>query len=185
MTQDRNVDDNLFNPQVVFEGEFAEKRLAIVEDEHEALSKHKINDGAEHGGNDLISAFNSCWSPEYFLLKAGYKKKGGNFRHPNSTSGSYGALVKDNRVSSFNENDPLNSNGRGSHDAFGAFCVFFHNGNINAALKDAGDNWLKVGDESFNKVKQREYALANKPTAEEMFPDGIELAVSNTKEASN
>ncbi len=41
MTQDRNVEDNLFNPQVVFEKEIAEKRLAIVAHEREAVSKEQ------------------------------------------------------------------------------------------------------------------------------------------------
>ena len=32
-----------------------------------------------------------------------------------------------------------------------------HNGNPDAALKDAGDNWLTINGESWNSVKQREY----------------------------
>lgn len=108
-----------------------------------------------------IYAFNDCYTVEDILLKAGYgqhPRKKNSFRHPNSESGSYSASIKDGRVNSLSSSDPLYNNGQGSHDAFSAFKVLFHHSDDGAALKDAGDNWLMIGAESWNTVKQREYA---------------------------
>jgi hypothetical protein len=63
-------------------------------------------------------------------------------------------------VHSLSTSDPLFSNGEGAHDAFSAFCVLDHNSNSDDALKDACDNWLTIGAESWNSVKQREYREA-------------------------
>lgn len=111
----------------------------------------------------LIDAFKACYTVEDILLKAGYAqhpRKKSLFRHPNSESGSYSASIKEGRVHSLSSNDPLftGGNGGGAHDAFSAFAVLFHHNDERAALKDAGDNWLMIGTESWNTVKQREYA---------------------------
>ncbi len=106
---------------------------------------------------DLISVFNEAYSVPDILLNAGYKQRGNTFCHPRSESGSYSASIKDGRVYSLSTADPLYSDGAGAHDAFSAFCVLFHNGDQNAALKDAGDN-LMINGESWNKVQRREWA---------------------------
>lgn len=109
---------------------------------------------------NLIDAFKACYTVHDILLQAGYAQKGNTFRHPNSESGSFSASVKDDRVHSLSRNDPLYTNGDsvGAHDAFSAFTILFNGGNHNAALKEAGDNWVMIGSEYWNKVRQRDYA---------------------------
>jgi hypothetical protein len=109
---------------------------------------------------DTIGAFNLSFTVDEVLQQAGYDQRGKTFRHPHSESGSYSASVKDGRVHALSPNDPLYSDGKGAHDAFSAFEVLFHRGDRKAALKDAGDNWLTIRGESWNKAKQREYAQA-------------------------
>lgn len=110
---------------------------------------------------DTIGAFNLAFTVCDILLQAGYEQRGNGFRHPRSESGSYSASVKNDRVHALSPNDPLYSDGRGAHDAFSAFEVLFHQGNRNSALKDAGDNWLAIRGESWNKAKQREFMQTN------------------------
>jgi hypothetical protein len=71
-----------------------------------------------------------------------------------------------------------------AHDSFSAFSVLYHSGYIEAALKDAGQNWLKVGSESWNKYHQRQYALANKQTVTEMFA-AVSSEVDNIPSANS
>jgi RecA-family ATPase len=118
---------------------------------------------------DLIGAFNQCFDVADVLLGAGYAQRGGTFRHPNSESGSFSASVKKDRVGkervhALSPNDPLYTSGseqagheHGAHDAFSSFTVLFHESDRDAALRDAGDNWLSIGDESWNTVEQRNW----------------------------
>ncbi|QFY90317.1 AAA family ATPase [Magnetovirga frankeli] len=114
------------------------------------------------GGQSLIDAFNASYTVEDVLLQANYSQQGSRFRHPASETGSYSANVKDGRVHSLSPNDPLytGGGGGGAHDAFSAFCVLFHDHDEKAAIRDAGDNWLSISNESWNKVQRREYAQA-------------------------
>lgn len=107
----------------------------------------------------LINAFNFAFSVADILVQAGYRQRGDCFCHPNSSSGSYAASVRNERVHSLSMSDPLYSGGHGggAHDAFSAFCVLFHQGDQRAALIDAGNNWLTIEGESWNRVKQREF----------------------------
>ena len=111
----------------------------------------------------LIDAFNQTYPVEEILLCAGYAQRGAHFRHLNSQSGSYSASVKDGRVHTLSTSDPLYSDGQGAHDAFSAFSVLFAGGDTAKALKLAGDEWLRIGDESWNAVQRREYAIAHAP----------------------
>lgn len=108
----------------------------------------------------LIHAFNQAYSVEDILLQAGYDQRGNTFRHPNSETGSFSASVKDGRVHSLSSSDPLftGGSGGGAHDAFSAFQTLFHQRVINDAMKDAGDNWLKIGIDSWNQVLRRKFA---------------------------
>ncbi|MBA3757147.1 MAG: hypothetical protein H0X02_13415, partial [Nitrosomonas sp.] len=138
--------------------------------EHERLrnkAKSKREAFNSHSSTDaypsLIEAFNAHHTVQEILLQAGYDEKGASFRHPNSESGSFSASVKDNRVHSLSSNDPLYTDGGGvgAHDAFSAFMKLFHNNDEKAALKEAGDNRVMIGSESWNTVKRREYAQLN------------------------
>jgi hypothetical protein len=107
-----------------------------------------------------IDAFNAAYTVDEILTQHGYDFDGKhNYRHPNSDSGSFSASVKDGRVYSQSTNDPLYTadTSKGAHDAFSVLCTLAHGGDQNAAIKDAGDNWLLINGEPWNKVSQREY----------------------------
>ena len=134
-----------------------QKRIEESNAKREARQSHDVD--------SPIDAFNKAYEVEQILLQAGYDQKGSSFRHLSSESGSFSANVKLDetgkyRVNSLSTSDPLYTNGEGAHDAFSAFCVLNHNSNSNDALKDACDNWLTTGAESWNSVKQREYREA-------------------------
>jgi hypothetical protein len=124
-----------------------------------ADSKKKREQRLKAGFNSLIDAFNATYEVEEILLQAGYAQQGESFSHPESASGSFSASIKDRRVHSLSSSDPLykGGGGVGAHDAFGAFCVLFHSNDEKAALTDAGDTWLAIDGEPWNKVQQREY----------------------------
>lgn len=115
-------------------------------------------------GTSLIQAFNETYTPQDILAKAGYSQRGNTFSHPNSESGSYSANVRmaDDgvlRVHTLSTSDKLWVEGsKSAHDAFSTFEVLFHGGDRNAALRDAGDNLIFIGDVPFNKITQTEYA---------------------------
>ncbi|MGF6395045.1 AAA family ATPase [Pseudomonas plecoglossicida] len=143
--------------QLLEQAKVVQERRALCEQRREAL---QASDAP-----DTIGAFNQCFDVADVLLGADYVQRGNTFRHPESASGSFSASVKDGRVHSLSSSDPLHTSGsekaggeRGAHDAFSAFTVLYHEGNLDAALKDAGDQWLAIGDESWNAVKQREWA---------------------------
>lgn len=108
---------------------------------------------------DTIGAFNRAYTVQEILQRAGYVQRGDTFRHPNSESGSYSASVREGRVHSLSSNDPLytGGGGGGAHDAFSAFCVLWARSDRDSALRLAGDEWLAIDGESWNKTKQREF----------------------------
>jgi putative DNA primase/helicase len=84
------------------------------------------------GGTSLIQKFNETHSVTDILVAAGYVRKGKKWLAPNSQSGIPGLVVfEDGRVYSHHSNDALN--GGHSHDAFGIFCLIWHDGNPSAA----------------------------------------------------
>ena len=111
--------------------------------------------GHQSPSDTLIHTFNTQNSINEILIQAGYAKKGSLYRHPNSLSGSYSASVKDGRVHSLSTADPLYTEGGGvgAHDAFSAFNVLFHNGDLKIALYDAGENWVTIKVQSWNAQK--------------------------------
>lgn len=151
---------------LAFGAEIADKRDQMIAEaealrqQQEAAKARREARTASGDNPDTIGAFNLSFTVDEVLQQAGYDQRGKTFRHPHSESGSFSASVKDGRVNALSPNDPLYSDGKGAHDAFSAFEVLFHRGDRKAALKDAGDNWLTIGCESWNKVKQREYAQA-------------------------
>jgi len=105
--------------------------------------------------SSLIDAFNAQHSINEILIQAGYDQDGSKFRHPNSLSGSYSASVQEGRVHSMSTSDPLYSEGGGvgAHNAFSAFNVLFHDGNLSKALFDAGERWVRQDGVSWNTVR--------------------------------
>jgi hypothetical protein len=153
------------DPMTAWAGEIATKRQAL-EDAAAALQR-EAKAAAERrealmltDSPDTIGAFNRAYTVQDILQRAGYGQRGDTFRHPNSESGSYSASVKNGRVHSLSSSDLLYTSGGGvgAHDAFSAFAVLWAGDDMTTALKLAGDEWLAIDGESWNKVQQREYA---------------------------
>ena len=145
----------------------------------------KSNSGTS--SHDLIGAFNQTYTVQEILLQAGYDQIGDTFRHPKSESGSYSASVRDGRVHSLSSNDPLytGGSGGGAHDAFSTFTEVFHGGNRSAALRDAGDNWVKIGSESWNKKYDQQRAKdAFSPKDASATPRSFEDILTDAKSLS-
>jgi hypothetical protein len=159
---------HLFYPMTAWVDLIAAKHRAVDDAEQALLAERKAAAARKvarpaptsSGGASLIETFNAVHHVVDILLRAGYAQRGSSFRHPDSQSGSFSAGVKDGRVHALSSSDALYTGGGGSgaHDAFSAFCALTHGGNQKAALKDAGDNWLTIGTESWNRFEQREWA---------------------------
>ena len=159
-------DGTLFDPLSAWSTEIANKRQQKAEadsakERRQAEAKAKREARGYLNDSSPIAAFNAAFSVGDILIQAGYDQDGNrdHYRHPNSESGSFSASVKDGRVYSLSSADPLYTEGvgGGAHDAFSAFTVLFHQGDVKRAIKDAGDNWLTINGESWSLVKQREY----------------------------
>ena len=137
----------------------AQAEAALLRERQYRAERRAALQASDTQGPSLITAFNLAFSVTDILLQAGYRQRGNTFCHPNSSSGSYSASVRNGRVHSLSMSDPLYSGGGGvgAHDAFSAFCVLFHQRDERAALIDAGDTWLTINGESWNTVKRREY----------------------------
>ena len=120
-------------------------------------ARSMVKKPTSNDSRNLIKEFNKCYDVASLLTANGYAQRGNKFRHPNSESGSYSASLKDGRVHSLSTNDRLYTNSSGAHDAFSVFTVLQHGGDRNSALKDAGDNFLTIDGEAWNKVIQREF----------------------------
>jgi hypothetical protein len=119
-----------------------------------------------------IKAFNLAYTPAEILLNAGYAQKGNKFRHQNSETGNYSASLLNGRVKALSSSDPLYTGiDGGAHDAFSCFEVLKHGGDRNAALKDAGDNFLTIGGVSFNKAVHIEWAKNKTKQQQDHFTD--------------
>ena len=184
-------DGNCFDPLIKWALEISAKRAAIAEHERvlhsEAQAAVIRREALKLAGDnpDLIGAFNAGYTVQDILVRAGYKQRSNTFRHPLSESGSYSASVKNGRVHSMSSNDPLYTGGGGvgAHDAFSAFCVLFAGGDQPAALKLAGEQWLSIGGESWNTVKQRDY-MRRKAAAESHDPSGSAGAAAGDSEGT-
>ena len=145
--------------QALHDKQAAEESALLRERELRAARRAALQ-ASDTQSPSLIVAFNLAFAVTDILVQAGYRQMGNTFCHPNSSSGSYAASVKNGRVHSLSMSDSLDTGGHGggAHDAFSAFCVLFHQGDQRAALIDAGDNWLTVEGESWNVVRRREWA---------------------------
>jgi hypothetical protein len=132
---------------VIMQEAIKAKELAIAETIHNA--KLKRPERLAQGFKSPIAAFNVAYLVEEILIQSGYDQRGDLYRHPNSESGSFSASVKGHRVHTLSTADPLYTGGGGvgAHDAFSAFMVLWHNNDLNAAIKDACNNWLNGWNE--------------------------------------
>jgi hypothetical protein len=89
-------------------------------------------------GASVIKAFNDAHDVATIIEQHGYKKAGANrWLWPGSTTGMPGVrmLPDSGRLFSSHSGDPLH--GDHSHDAFSAWCVLAHAGDMSAAVKHA------------------------------------------------
>lgn len=157
-----------FDPMTAWSTEIGEQRQAlsvkaaeVARRKAEALERRKTQ--RYDPNTNPIDAFNEAYCVEEVMLKNSYDQRGDKFRHPASESGSYSASVLDGRVHSLSPSDPLYTGGGGigAHDAFSAYCILEHGGDVKKAIKYACDHLLFVeGGTSWNKAKQREYMRA-------------------------
>ncbi len=140
------------------EREIVAAEMAEKQAEKEAREAAKAGKKADPS-KSLIHAFNEMFDICDLLHEAGYDEKDGKFRHPNSQSGSFSANVKNGRVYTFSSADPLYTDGEGAHDAFSVFTVLFADGNLNEALKLAGNERVMIDGKPWNEVKRLERAI--------------------------
>ena len=97
---------------------------------------HRKADGARL---DIIGQFNAAHDVRELLEAHGYQPRGKNrYLPPNSTSGVPSVRILDSgKVYSSNGSCPLNDSH--AHDAFSAFCVLEHRGDVRAAVKTAAE----------------------------------------------
>lgn len=90
-------------------------------------------------GPDIIKEFKARYTVEDMLSEAGYDRKGDDWRHPNSQSGSYSLRVSEGLAFSLSSSDPLWTGGAGgrAHDSFSCFVVLFNDGDVRKAIKAA------------------------------------------------
>ena len=167
------------------------KQVQIESQERKAVAEIKRKERTANGFESPIDEFNDLYPIEGILESMGYSQKGNRFLHPNSQSGGYSAYVKDGRVHTFSSSDPLYLK-KGAHDAFSVFTVLKHKGERTAALIDAGNNYLNIGDESWNKVKQRQFMENNSATDvkddfdvmnDDLSPEQIKAVLRNIPKA--
>lgn len=105
-------------------------------DEAKAAAEARAAIRGPYQGPDTIAEFKARHDIEELLLQAGYDRKGNDWRHPGSESGSYSLSVKDGVAFSLSPNDPLWTGGAGSKalDVFGVFCALFHDGDMRRAV---------------------------------------------------
>ncbi|MDP8205696.1 MAG: bifunctional DNA primase/polymerase [Candidatus Electryonea clarkiae] len=127
--------------------------------------------------NESVAAFNKKFTVQDILKRNNYDQSPtdqSKWRHPDSTSGSYGLTIFDNDICfSFNTNDPLcteDENGlqlNHKHDAFDTMKILEHGPNwkdhwisaINAAEDACGIEPFKVTKENKNKASTYRKAL--------------------------
>lgn len=140
-----------------------------------------------------IDAFNSAYTVDEILAQHGYDFDGKHrYRHPDSESGSYSASVRDGRVYALSPNDPLyNADAsKRAHDAFSVLCTLTHGGDEKAAIIDAGNNWLTIDGQPWNKVAQREFMQTKAATNAVSMPfldmsSGVQVAQKLSKSAGS
>ncbi|WP_371185061.1 hypothetical protein [Thalassotalea maritima] len=150
-------DINIWQGQMVhFQEEEKRREQTSIQRMHEKTQLRQASSYAQE--TSLIDQFDKDYPVEKILLMKNYEQLGADkFRHPASESGSFSARVLDGRVHSLSNADPLFSE-EGAHDSFSAFTVLFHNGDIDRALKDAGDHWVFVNGQSWNEAHRSNQA---------------------------
>lgn len=130
-------DTHYLEPKVLFADRILQKQKEVAQANAEAetrrnASLERLERFKSSGATSAIAAFNLSHTVEDVLLAAGYERKGQDFRHPKSESGSYSCNVKDGVAYSLSPSDPLSGRAR---DAFGCYAILNHGGDVTAAAK--------------------------------------------------
>jgi hypothetical protein len=88
--------------------------------------------------DSVISKFNATYTVTQILGRNQYQQRGKRWLAPGSKSGMPGVVILDGRAYSHHGCDPLA--GKHSHDAFGAFAVLEHKGDVRAAVRAAAES---------------------------------------------
>lgn len=144
--------------------QLAQRQQKEIEDQQSKPLKVKVRPSLSGGEVSPIDAYNQAHSWDELLTSYGFKKRGKKWLHPKSSSGAAGVFISyrddvNGRYVSSHESDPL-SDGH-SHDKFDLYVQFEHNGNEQAALKQAGDDLKNENGVSITRHNQRLYMAAN------------------------
>lgn len=93
---------------------------------------------AERSGKDLppvIPEFNRCHDLAALIEAHGYKRVGGKWLCPQSSSGLPGVTISEGKLYSHHSSDPLNNGHK--NDAFDVFCILEHGGDVREATRAA------------------------------------------------
>lgn len=131
----------------------AEEDRIAAEAQVEAAARREAKIAAALDPDDsLIEKIRVHLDLEQILLSRGYDKKGHNFRHPNSSSGLYGANIKTlggiDRIFSHNATDPLHETNLPKWcgkvralDAFDVLAILEFDGDRKKALVGLGERY--------------------------------------------
>ncbi len=153
----------------------AEQDRIAAEARAQAEARRQAKIAAGHAPDDsLIAKIRDRLDLEHLLLSHGYDKRGDKFRHPNSTSGSYGADIKVfagiERVYSHNANDPLHRDslpiwcgGVTALDAVDVAIILDHGSNRSAGLRGLAERcgltrtreWKAIAALLFRLIRER------------------------------
>ncbi len=93
---------------------------------------------AERSGKELppvIPEFNRCHDLAALIEAHGYKRVGGKWLCPQSSSGLPGVTISEGKLYSHHSSDPLNNGHK--NDAFDVFCILEHGGDVREATRAA------------------------------------------------
>jgi hypothetical protein len=143
----------------------------------EARRQAKIAAGFDPD-DSLIEKVRSHLDLEHILLAHGYDKRGDRYRHPNSTSGAYGADIKTfagvERIYSHNANDPLHRDnlpswcgGVTALDAIDVLIILDYGGDRKRALHDMAERYGLTRTKEWKAVAGLIFRLIREQTPQE------------------
>ena len=165
----------LFDPESAFKSQIEQFKKEAEQQQALAKKKTEPRKPTPHNGKTkVIDLFNSTYPIETILENNGYVRNGtkNEYRHPDSHhKDEYSASVKDDRVHTLSNNDPLYRKDDKAHDSFSAFTVLENNNDFNAALKKAID-MLGLNNKKTSTTEKQSKAKPSKAiTTGITFPD--------------
>jgi putative DNA primase/helicase len=172
--------------KVLADRQAEEERIAAeAQDEAENRRQAKIAAGSDPD-ESLIARLSVFLDLEQILLNHGYDRKSrGNFRHPNSESGSFGAYVKTfggiDRIYSHNAGDPLHKGNLPSWctvaavDAVDATIILDYGGDRKKGLHELAKRFGLAKTDERKELAKLMFGLLRQRVSQEAF-EGASLA---------